>query len=128
MGETHGHRKSSGSNSNDPKRVELIYLLKYLRIQASFQNGIFICLKSINQIFPHYLTKNNYEKTTGYFMEDASGTELKMSSVTISGDVLNTAFNITGYDVTLSLKKVEDDFSTGSLMDMFPAEAKRVKE
>ncbi len=66
--------------------------------------------------------------TTGYFMEDASGTELKMSSVTIEGDILNAAFNITGYDVTLSLKKVEDDFSTGSLMSMFPAEAKRVKE
>jgi hypothetical protein len=67
-------------------------------------------------------------KTTGYFMEDASGNELKMTSVSIEGDILNAAFNITGYDVTLSLKKVEDDFSSGSLMDMFPAEAKRVKE
>lgn len=66
--------------------------------------------------------------TTGYFMEDASGTELKMTSVTIEGDILNAAFNITGYDVTLSLKKVEDDLSSGSLMSMFPAEAKRVKE
>lgn len=63
-------------------------------------------------------------KTTGYFMEDASGNELKMSSVTIDGDILNAAFTITGYDVTLSVKKVEDDFSTGSLMSMFPAEAK----
>ncbi len=67
-------------------------------------------------------------KTAGYFMEDASGNELKMTSVSIEGDILNAAFNITGYDVTLSLKKVEDDLSTGSLMSMFPAEAKRVKE
>ncbi len=67
------------------------------------------------------------DKTVGYFKEQASETESKMSSVTISGDVLNAAFNISGYDVTLDLKKVDDDFSTGSLMGMFTAEAKRVK-
>ncbi|RIW15671.1 hypothetical protein D0X99_09590 [Algoriphagus lacus] len=66
--------------------------------------------------------------TKGYFMEDASGNEIAMSSVTISEDVLTAYFTITGYDVYISLKKVDDESATGSLMDMFTAEAKKVKE
>ncbi len=66
-------------------------------------------------------------KTMGYFMEDASGTEKVMSSVSISGDVLTGYFNIQGYDVYISLKKVDDENAAGSLMDMFTAEAKKVK-
>jgi hypothetical protein len=66
-------------------------------------------------------------KTKGYFMEDASGTEKVMTSVTITGDNLVAYFNITGYDVYLSLVKKEEDVSRGSLMDMFNAEGKRVK-
>ena len=68
------------------------------------------------------------EKITGYFKADPSGAEVKMTSVAIEGDVLNCAFTISGYDVTLDLKKVDPDFSLGSLMGMFTAEAKRVKE
>lgn len=66
-------------------------------------------------------------KTKGFFMEDPSGTEKEMTSVTIAGDVITASFNITGYDVYVSLKKVDDDLSSGSLMDMFPAEGVRVK-
>lgn len=66
-------------------------------------------------------------KTIGYFMEEGATEESKMSSVTISGDVVNTAFNISGYDVTLSLKKVDDDHAKGDLMGMFDAEGTRVK-
>ncbi|GMQ28658.1 hypothetical protein [Algoriphagus confluentis] len=66
-------------------------------------------------------------KTMGYFVEDASGTEKEMSSVSIADDVLTAYFNITGYDVYLSIKKVDDDSASGSLMDMFVTEAKRVK-
>jgi hypothetical protein len=66
-------------------------------------------------------------KTKGYFMEDASGTEKEMTTVSITGDNLVAYFNITGYDVYLSLVKKEDDISRGSLMDMFNAEGKRVK-
>lgn len=66
-------------------------------------------------------------KTKGFFMEDQSGTEKEMSSVSISGEVLTAYFNITGYDVYVSLKKVDDESASGSLMDMFTAEAKRVK-
>lgn len=67
-------------------------------------------------------------KTKGFFMEDTSGTEKEMTSVTIAGDVITASFNITGYDVYVSLRKVDDDLSSGSLMDMFPAEGVRVKE
>ena len=66
-------------------------------------------------------------KTMGYFMEDASGTEKAMSSVSISDDVLTGYFNIQGYDVYISLKKVDEESAAGSLMDMFTAEAKKVK-
>jgi hypothetical protein len=67
-------------------------------------------------------------KTKGFFMEDASGTEKEMTSVSITGDNLVAYFNITGYDVYLSLVKKDDDMSSGSLMDMFTAEGKRVKQ
>ena len=65
--------------------------------------------------------------TKGYFMEDASGTEKPMSSVTIKDDTLTAYFNISGYDVYISLKKVDEQNASGSLMDMFTAEAKRMK-
>lgn len=66
-------------------------------------------------------------KTKGYFMEDASGTEKEMTSVSINGDNLVAYFNITGYDIYISLAKKDEDLSAGSLMDMFTAEGKRVK-
>ena len=66
-------------------------------------------------------------KTMGYFVEDPSGTEKPMSSVSISGDVLTGYFNIQGYDVYISLKKVDEESAAGSLMDMFTAEAKKIK-
>jgi hypothetical protein len=65
--------------------------------------------------------------TKGYFMEDASGAEKEMTSVSIKDDVLTAYFNITGYDVYMSIKKVDDDNANGSLMDMFTTEAARVK-
>lgn len=50
-----------------------------------------------------------------------------MSATTISGDAINSAFNISGYDVTLYLK-VDDDHAKGDLMGMFDAEGTRVKK
>jgi hypothetical protein len=67
------------------------------------------------------------EITTGYFYEEGSTTESKMQSVKISEDVLTAAFNISGYDVTLYLKKVDDDITKGDLMGMFDVEGTRVK-
>jgi hypothetical protein len=65
--------------------------------------------------------------TKGYFMEDASGVEKEMSSVSITEDVLSASFNIAGYDVYMSIKKVDEENANGSLMDMFTTEAKKVK-
>ena len=65
--------------------------------------------------------------TKGYFVEAAGGEEKAMSSVNIKDGKLTAYFNITGYDVYVSLAKVDDDNASGSLMDMFPAEGKRVK-
>ncbi|WP_425639067.1 hypothetical protein ACPUEN_05235 [Algoriphagus yeomjeoni] len=67
-------------------------------------------------------------KTTGYFLEEGATEEKKMSSATINGDVINTSFNISGYDVTLFLKKVDADNAKGDLLGMFDAEGTRVKE
>ncbi|MBB6328412.1 cytochrome c [Algoriphagus iocasae] len=65
--------------------------------------------------------------TTGYFYEEGSKEESKMSSVKISEDVLSAAFNISGYDVTLNLKKVDEETAKGDLMGMFDAIGTRVK-
>lgn len=67
-------------------------------------------------------------KTTGYFLEEGATEEKKMTSAIIKDDVINTSFNISGYDVTLSLKKVDADLAKGDLMGMFDAEGTRVKE
>jgi len=66
-------------------------------------------------------------KTKGFFVEDPTGAEKEMTSVSISGEVITAYFNITGYDVYISLKKVDDQNAAGSLMDMFTAEAKKVE-
>lgn len=67
-------------------------------------------------------------KTTGYFFEEGATEEKKMTSASINGDVINTAFTISGYDVTLFLKKVDADYAKGDLLGMFDAEGTRVKE
>lgn len=67
-------------------------------------------------------------KTTGYFLEEGATEEKRMTSATINGDVINTAFTISGYDVTLLLRKVDADNAKGDLMGMFDAEGTRVKE
>lgn len=44
-----------------------------------------------------------------------------------NADLLELAFNAQGYDVTINLKKEDDDNLKGSLMGMFDANAKRIK-
>ncbi|MEN2282177.1 hypothetical protein AAGF08_08555 [Algoriphagus sp. SE2] len=65
--------------------------------------------------------------TTGYFFEEGATTESKMQSVKISEDALSAAFNISGYDVTLYLKKVDDETAKGDLMGMFDAIGTKLK-
>lgn len=66
--------------------------------------------------------------TTGYFIGDPSGVENTMDSVTITEGVLNAAFFIGGYDVTISLAKVDNENSSGSMLGMFNLEGVRVAE
>jgi len=65
--------------------------------------------------------------TTGYFYEEGATTESKMQTVKIADDVLTAAFNISGYDVTLYLKKVDEETAKGDLMGMFDALGTKVK-
>ena len=67
-------------------------------------------------------------KLLGYFTDLESKQEKKMDTVFMGGGRINFAFNTAGYDLTGHLTKKDDDNATGSLMDMFSMEAKRIKE
>lgn len=59
----------------------------------------------------------------------SDGTEMtKITSSRFEGDDLELAFSAQGYDVTLTVKKVDDDHVKGSLMNMFEGDGARVKE
>ena len=61
-------------------------------------------------------------------VQDTTGAEItKLSNVELKGDEITLYFTAQGYDVTLALKKKDDDHVTGSLMGMFEAEGERVK-
>lgn len=67
-------------------------------------------------------------KLTGQMSNPAEPTAEKVPvTVDESADLLDLAFNAQGYDVTINLKKVDDDNLKGSLLGMFDATAKRVK-
>jgi hypothetical protein len=59
--------------------------------------------------------------TTGTEISEISGCDLKDTEITLY-------FNASGYDVTLTLNKKDEDNVTGSLFGMFVAEGKRIKE
>ncbi|WP_159466742.1 hypothetical protein [Dyadobacter sp. 3J3] len=67
-------------------------------------------------------------KLTGQMSNPAEPTGEKVPvTVDESADLLDLAFNTQGYDVTINLKKVDEDNLKGSLLGMFDAIAKRVK-
>lgn len=66
-------------------------------------------------------------KLVGYFTDGETKQEKKMDTVFMNGAQINFAFNTMGYDLTAHLTKKDDDNATGSLMDMFVMEAKRIK-
>ncbi|SEI37694.1 hypothetical protein SAMN04487995_0167 [Dyadobacter koreensis] len=67
-------------------------------------------------------------KLSGQMSNPAEPTAEK-TPVTVdeNADLLDLAFNAQGYDVTINLKKVDEDNLKGSLMGMFDTTAKRVK-
>jgi len=67
-------------------------------------------------------------KLTGQMSNPAEPTAEKAPiTVDENADLIDLAFNAQGYDVTINLKKVDDDNLKGSLLGMFDATAKRVK-
>jgi len=66
--------------------------------------------------------------TKGYFIGDPSGEESMMDSVSITENgVLNASLFIGGYDVTISLTRLDEDKSTGNMLGMFTMNGERVK-
>ena len=67
-------------------------------------------------------------KLTGQMSNPAEPTAEKVPvTVDEKDDLIDLAFNAQGYDVTINLKKVDDDNMKGSLLGMFDATAKRMK-
>ena len=68
-------------------------------------------------------------KLAGKFVDKASGVETKMNQVTEQGTGLTLSFTAEGYgDLYLTLQRADDENVTGSLMDSFAVEGKRVAQ
>lgn len=66
-------------------------------------------------------------KLVGKFVDKASGVETKMNQITEQGTGLTLSFTAEGYgDLYLTLQRADDENVTGSLMDSFAVEGKRV--
>ena len=61
----------------------------------------------------------------GFFTDPMSKEEMTMDTVYIDNYKLNFGFNISGYDVTVTLAIKDDNTATGSLLGMFDVEAVR---
>jgi hypothetical protein len=61
-------------------------------------------------------------------LQDSTGKEIsKFSKTELNADEITIYFTAQGYDVTMVMKKKDDDHVTGSMMGMFDAEGERVK-
>jgi hypothetical protein len=58
----------------------------------------------------------------------AAHKDIPMTKIEQAPDTITLYFSAQGYDVSLTLKKKDDDHATGSLMGMFDAVADRVKK
>ena len=68
-------------------------------------------------------------KLAGKFVDKASGVETKMNQVTEQAAGLTLSFTAEGYgDLYLTLQRADDENVTGSLMDSFAVEGKRVAQ
>ena len=68
-------------------------------------------------------------KLVGKFVDSASGVETKMNQITEQGAGLTLSFTAEGYgDLYLTLQRADDENVTGSLMDSFAVEGKRVAQ
>ena len=68
-------------------------------------------------------------KLAGKFVDKASGVETKMNQVTEQAAGLTLSFTAEGYgDLYLTLQRTDDENVSGSLMDSFAVEGKRVAQ
>jgi hypothetical protein len=67
-------------------------------------------------------------KLVGKFVDNASGTETKMNEITESETSLTLNFTSEYGDLYLTLLREDDENVSGSLMDSFAVEGKRVKK
>jgi hypothetical protein len=67
-------------------------------------------------------------KLVGKFVDNASGTETKMNEITESETSLTLNFTSEYGDLYLTLLQEDDENVSGSLMDSFAVEGKRVKK
>jgi hypothetical protein len=58
----------------------------------------------------------------------AAHKDIPLTKIEQASDTITLYFTAQGYDVSLTLKKKDDDHATGSLMGMFDAVADRVKK
>ncbi|MEO6285384.1 MAG: hypothetical protein ABIN80_09500 [Dyadobacter sp.] len=69
-------------------------------------------------------------KLTGELLDGtgAGKPAIPITSIEESEGKIDIAFSASGYDITLELNKVDDENLKGSMMSMFDAKAKRIKE
>jgi hypothetical protein len=64
----------------------------------------------------------------GIMVDTVAHKDVPLTKIDQAGDDITLYFTAQGYDVSLSLKKKDDDHATGSLMGMFDAVADRIKK
>jgi hypothetical protein len=69
-------------------------------------------------------------KLTGELKDasDATKPAIDITNIVESADKIDIEFSTSGYDVSLSLEKIDDDNLKGQLMGMFDAKAIRIKK
>jgi hypothetical protein len=72
--------------------------------------------------------KNVEGNITGSLFTSDGNEMTKITSSRFEGDDLEVGFSAQGYDVTVTIKKVDEDHVKASLMNMFEGEGVRVKE
>ena len=66
-------------------------------------------------------------KLTGSMIDPKENKTTKFDTVTVKDGVLTTTFTAQGFEVSLSLKKQDDDNFKGSMMEQFDVTGSRIK-
>ena len=124
------------------KKVTLINLMAVIliviatKVNAQTQTNYFlgkwdVLVKGLPQGDTHM--KFNIADSAGHMKgalldTSAAHKDIPLTKIEQDGDKITLYFSTQGYDVSLLLAKKDDDHATGSLMNMFDANAIRLKE